>query len=259
MTEIKKAWFIYIPIVLQVALAPEVSSVGFEALSKLNHLRQFLFGDYNESMELEQKCLLLCALFLPKLQISGFDFTEPCLQTFHLLVDGDLRYFYHDQVVQLPIKIGLEQLVVSGNVQIHKNFQLPELRTLYLCRLIDENENVAGMLDRFSTISELGLFKLETDTVIKVLQLVGRKLRKLAMGELQGLLLLKILQLCPSLRNLQITLCKFDDLDTVWPVEFFSCLEEVVLQMQFDPLPSSFTVQVKIVCTQSQIEIIFLV
>jgi hypothetical protein len=259
LTEIKKAWFIYISSVLQVALAPEVSSVGFEALSKLNHLRQFLFGDYNESMELEQKCLLLCALFLPKLQISGFDFTEPCLQTFHLLVDGDLRYFYHDQVVQLPIKIGLEQLVVSGNVQIHKNFQLPELRTLYLCRLIDENENVAGMLDRFSTISELGLFKLETDTVIKVLQLVGRKLRKLAMGELQGLLLLKILQLCPSLRHLQITLCKFDDLDTVWPVEFFSCLEEVVLQMQFNPLPSSFTVQVKIVCTQSQIEIIFLV
>jgi hypothetical protein len=233
--------------VLEVALAPEVSSAGFKALSKLSHLQQFLFGDFKESWEFQQKCLLLCAQFLPKLRIAGFNFADAySLDMLNSMVDGEVGDFYHDQVVQHPFKIGLEELMVSGNVQIHESCQLPNLRALYTSQLTDGN--IAGLFSRFTTITELGICKTKTDTVMNVLQIVGRSLSKIALVQLpQKFSLLKIFQLCPNLERLHIIVCKFNDSDSLWPMEILGCLEEVNFQMIFDePLPRGFIVKVKI-------------
>ena len=117
--------------VLQVSLVPEVSSVGFEALSKLKHLQQFLFGEIDaviwqlisrrQHLQLQKKFLLLCAQFLPKLRIAGFNFANVySFQIFDLSADDDNSECYHDLIVQQPLKLGIEQLLVSGGVKIHE-------------------------------------------------------------------------------------------------------------------------------------------
>jgi hypothetical protein len=235
-----------------VALAPEVSSVGFKALSQLDHLQQFLFGGFKEGWELQKKCLLLCAQFLPKLRIFGFNFSKARHRAFSLeialniMMEGEVGEFYHDKIIQQPFKIGLECLVVSGDVKIHESCEMPNLRALHVCHL----SPAANIFNRFSTIAELGIYKTKTDTLMQVLQIVGRNLSKLAVGQLpQEFSLLKTLQLCPNLKHLQIIVCTFDDSDSVWPDGICSCLEQVVFQMIFEPFPRGFIVKVKILRT----------
>ena len=229
------------------ALAPEVSSVGIKALSQLNHLQQFLFGDYKEGWELEKKCLLLCAQFLPKVRIFGFNFTDPNFEVMlNIIMDWEVGEFFHDQIIQEPFRIGLECLVVSGEVKMHESCEMPNLRALHVCHL-----SAANIFNRFSSIAELGIYKTKTDTLMQVLQIVGRNLSKLALGQLpQEFSLLKTLQLCPNLKHLQIIVCKFDDSsNTLWPEEILSCLEQVIFQIMYDPLPQGFIVKVKMLKT----------
>lgn len=231
---------------MEVALAPEVSSIGFNALSSLKHLQQFLFGDFKESWEFQQECLLMSAKFLPKLRVAGFNFADAfSLDMLNAMVDGDVGDFYHDQVVQQPFRLGLEELMINGDVQIHESCQMPNLRALYTSQLTDGN--IAEVFNRFSTITELGICQTKTDTVMNVLQTVGRSLSKLALGQLpQKISLLKILQLCPKLKKLHITACKFDDMDILWSLEILSYLEEANLEMTLEPLPCGFIVKVKL-------------
>jgi hypothetical protein len=216
--------------VLQVSLVPEVSSVGFEALSKLKHLQQFLFGEIDADInwQLKEKFLLLCAQFLPKLRIAGFNYAN--LYSFHIFdlsADDDNTECYHDLIVQQPLKLGIEQLLVSGGVKIHEKCQLPHLRALNISRLTASN--ISGIFLRFTTITELAICGTMTDTVIKVLQIVGQRLSKLALGHLMEFKLVEALQLCPKLKHLQIIGCKFDDSDSEWQKEDdFSCLEEII-------------------------------
>lgn len=219
-----------------------MSSVGFEALSKLKHLQQFLFGDFEEDWQLHRVCLLLCTQFLPKLRFIGLDFSDLNNETFE---EEDHGNFYHDQVVQQPIQLGLEEVILSGHAQPHNNCQLPQLRTLHLFRPVGD---VAGMCDRFLTLSEISFYEGDTDTVMAVLQLVGRRLHKLVMEEIgpQEFVLPTLLQLCPNLKHLHIVMCGYDDSYTsAWPTEIFGCLEEVNLQMVYEPLPCGFIVMVR--------------
>jgi hypothetical protein len=228
--------------VLQVILAAEVSSVGFEALSKLKNLQQFLFRDLEQDWHLHERCLLLCTQFLPKLRIVGLDFSDLSLETFSEEDDGN---FYHDQVVQQPIQLGLEEVILSGDAQPHHKCQLPQLRTLHLFRPVGD---VAGMCDRFLALEVISFYEAKAETVMAVLQLVGHRLHKLILDEIKPgkLSVSKMLQLCPNLKHLHMVLCEFDDSYTVWPVEMLSCLEEVNIQMVYEPLPCGLIVKVKI-------------
>jgi len=230
--------------ILEVALAPEVSSIGFNALSSLSHLQQFLFGDFKESWEFQQKCLLMSARFLPKLRFAGFNFADAySMDMLIAMVDGDVGDFYHDQIVQQPFRLGLEELMINGNVQIHEDCQLPNLRALYTSQLNDGN--IAGLFNRFTTITKLGICQTKTNTVMKVLQTVGWSLSRLALGQLpQKFSLLKLLQMCPKLERLHIVACTFDDFNSLWSLEMLSCLEETNFQMTSEPLPCGFIVKV---------------
>lgn len=223
---------------LQVSLNSEVSSVGFEALSKLPRLREFLYGEY-AIYEEHVRFLLLCAQYLPQLKLAGqsFDFL------YGVNTHGSIT---HNEVVQQPVKLSLADLTIGCGVQLHDNFQVPELESLSLWMPMT---NVRGLCERFSSISALGLYEplitpeAPEDVVIPVLQSVGHRLRSLALSDVpQPLSLAHILELCPRLERLRIEHCNFNDTSDVWPTRHFLCMEEVVVGPQ--KLPPGFIMQV---------------
>lgn len=243
--------------VLEVELSLDVSSVGFEALSKLRHLRQFLFGEslYGLEWEHEKKLLLLSSRILPQLRVAG--------RCFDILLDIDVLYGadvfehstgYHDEMVQEKIAVlSLENLVLGRDVHPYENLQMPELKSLSLW--FPNNEDVLPLCERFSNISQLGIHSCEEhgheEMIKKVLQSLGQQLRLLLLDEVsQTPSLAEILRFCPRLERFR--LCSYfhnfsldDGASNEWPERSFSCMEEVVLQV--NNIPCGFIMQVNII------------
>jgi hypothetical protein len=235
--------------VLQIGLHSNVSSVGFEALSTLPHLRHLVFGDSMKEWRQEQKCLMLCSKFLPHLRVAGHRIDVLDLNTIY-----DLRrhrhfflnsHRYHHQIVRQrqPNKLSLENLMLSYDVQPHENCQLPELKSLSLCM---PRGDVLGLCDRFSTISELGLHETDSpDLVITVLRGLGRRLRTLVLTEVPHALSLgDVLSYCPNLERWRFEFCNFVDNSNVWPEGCMSCLEEAYFGYH-RKVPPGFLLQVE--------------
>jgi hypothetical protein len=99
--------------VLEVSLTLYVTRAGFEALSKLPHLQQFIFGNYmprNDWLH-EIRYLRLCTKYLPHLKVAGrhFDVMNVDDQKLNCL---KFARGYHSDLVQLkrPPTLSLELL-----------------------------------------------------------------------------------------------------------------------------------------------------
>lgn len=232
-----------------------VSSAGFEALSKLPYLRKFLFSLYEES-EYDDKSqyMLMCAKFLPKLKMVKEDFAEYlCYST--LASFGRQSDSSHGSILQepRPVALGLEQAALVGVVQPHESCQLPDLKTLFWFEPIGDAP--VSFCTRFQTVTELFLvLAVDEDLVMGVLQEVGQRLTKLELGVVrQALPLAKIFQCCPNVECLRIEYCTFNAW-AKWPStikDFCTHLKEFTLNMNCEPLPRDFIINVRILCLYS--------
>jgi hypothetical protein len=237
--------------VLQVRLfTTNVSNSGFEALSKLHNLEQFIFGDENLTRrcdyDLESQFLLLCAKILPHLKVSGryLDFFEPK----HAYdVDFMDKLGYHNNLVQnlqQPIVLGLQLLNLSHDYQPNENITFSQLEELVLC---NPSSRVISMCDRFTAVRALGFycfyFAIDTEIVFPVLHIFGQRLHTLVLEGIKKFSLAKVLRLCPNLKRLRVGNCYANELPEQVPEAAFLCMEEMYL---FDhlTLPPGFLKQV---------------
>jgi len=238
--------------VLQVELSLDISSVGFEALSTLRYLRQFHFGEYfgvyfEIDWELYQKCIMLCARYLPQLKFTGSYNDFLCGST-----QSPVKYNELVQQHELP-KLSLSDLTIGSDVEPHEDLELPELESLSLWLPM---KDIVGLCDRFSSISALALYNLRyapSDIIITVLHTVGKRLRSLSLSDApQPLSLAQIFGFCPRLESFRIEFCNFNDAPTVqWPARYFSCAKEARVGAQrheshldSQSLPRGFIMQV---------------
>lgn len=182
----------------------------------------------------QQKFLLMCAKFLPQLQIVG--------SLHHYDVDTDA---YHKPLLEQeqPIQLGLQEVVMMGEVRFHPTCKLPNLQRMLL---FNPTGDVLGLVQRFPGLTELFLSKLEIKVIIDVLKEVGRQLIKLEILETRSLSLPDIMQLCPNAKYLDLNQCRLNEFYGTWPNNLFSNLETFRLKCTktFKPLPSGFMKQV---------------
>lgn len=220
--------------VLEVGLSSTVSNAGFEALSKLCHLRHFLFGntiDNDSEWEQEQKFLLLCSQYLPHLKVAGrsLDNLQWYTSTEETFFYEDCQK-YHNIIVQIKqsAKLSLEHLFIGGEVQLNENFECPELQRLILWK---PSADIFSLCERFTSISVLELCcidssPLQRESILRVLQSMGLRLRSLKLSYSSNLLsLAQVLQYCPSLKNFLAYFSHFKDALMEWPDSIFSCME----------------------------------
>jgi hypothetical protein len=201
-----------------------VTIVGFQALATLPFLRKFTFwkDQYKWSPE-QQKCLLLCSQFLPKLNISGVEsiFEIP----FEPLFLAWYSYYIHNVVFLQRLHLSLEQVILSGEVNPHPNCQLPKLQRVRWDR---PSGDVLSFFNKFRTITELGFFNADKIVVEQVLKEMGWHLTKLVLGGMD-FSMSKFLPLCPNLKFVYFYDCfLFKDISG-WPQNLFHSLEEIDL------------------------------
>jgi len=136
-------------------MAEEVSSVGFSALATMRQLRIFKFFYFRENWAMEQKCLRLCAEFLPHLRMVGYSRADSNISWLFQYEDTDGAY--HNPLVkrEQSAQLALEELILVGEVQPNQFCQLPHLKTVVLFR---PKGDVLGLFHRFHTIVDLQLF-----------------------------------------------------------------------------------------------------
>jgi hypothetical protein len=221
--------------VLETGLSEDVSGVGIEAMSKLRNLRHFDCSFDNYVAERDLKCLLLCAQHLPWLHIVGSDFLPVLESDFFGKLCYPNSFTYHDELAKQPFTLGLRQLMLDTNDETvftvpHNEFLLPDLQALHLS---GPRNDVIDLCNRYSTVTNLALYHIKADQVIKILQGVGGRLTRLWLTPIKGKLSLsKILQLCPNLVQFQIHHLRCSDWDTHLPKDVsLGSLEEVSLHV----------------------------
>jgi len=221
-------------------LTSEVSSTGIKALSKLQHLEQFIFAD-GLDWELESEYIDLCAKYLPQLKVIGriFDF----LSSFF---DYDLPEGYHNEMLkhlQQPAVLGLRLLTLEGDCQPNENVHFPELEVLILW---SPTKGMLNLCDRFESVSTLAIHcdrnGCDLEDVMSVLCRVGQRLHSLLLSEFNRLSLADVLLNCPRLKCFAVQLSRVNQAPVLWPTASFTCLEEVNLQTV--QLPPGFLKQV---------------
>jgi hypothetical protein len=218
-----------------------VSSVGLEALSKLPHLKKFVFQDAD--WVVFGRCILLSAQFLPQLRVAGVDIMSK-------VGTGEFSYTYsiHNAIVerQQPVQLDLEEVMLKGGVQLHPTCRLPRLKAMHLA---DPSKNFLGLVDRFPSVTELGFYNASSTRILELLPLVGCRLSSLVIEESRKFLpLAEILTLCPNLKNLQLFRCRLipsvggpQVVKFKWPDEdLFQSLEHVQIETRYDALPEGF-------------------
>jgi hypothetical protein len=209
---------------LDIKLSPEVSHVGFEALSHLSKLRELLFFEHMSNLELN-KWVPLCFDFLPHLWLAGRTFSA----------GGFLQQGYHNKALLMkkPSRLNLQELGLvcagSGGVldEALMGCELPELRALYLT---GPNTDVHKLFDRSPNISTIAFICTRMDVIESILQHMGRRLTSLTVrNAMPKFLLENIAGLCPNLKVLKLKFC----INDVWnlPAGCFQLLEQVELEV----------------------------
>ena len=210
-----------------------MSRVGFQALAKLEYLREVLFP-VNVQCPHQERALALCAQFLPNLRIIGHSFSK---SRFDLMLGG-----YHDGIMlKKPQTLKLEELALSGDVEHVLSCKLPELRTLMLSK---PTGDIATVCESFQNLSTLIFSGADMVNIESVLQRVGWRLGCLSIDSTTPKLLLgNVLGFCPNLKILTLEYRRGD----VWnlPDGCLRVLEEVNLDMDSRLFPSGFIVQVR--------------
>jgi hypothetical protein len=221
-----------------VDIGPEVSSVGIGALAKLKNLVVLLFLKAHTRLQLQRQLqqLELCAQLLPHL--------DHCMHIFDTSnVFDKFSVSIHDAVVLQPRELRLQQIVLSGGVQPHTHCLLPQLEGLFL---IEPTGDVAGLCERFASVTTLSLAEATMDTVLGVLQRVGHRLATLALDHTRPQLSLnKALGCCPKLKSLTLHNSVADE---NWNVSAASVanLEEIHLAMYKRRCSYGFYIQVNV-------------
>jgi hypothetical protein len=217
---------------LDVDLSPEVTYVGFEALSHLSKLQELLFTD--------NKWLPLCFDFLPHLWLAGRSFSIS-----GILIDG-----YHDKALLMkkPARLNLEELTLgyarSGGAldEVLMGCKLPELRALYL---LMPRKDVWKLFDRSPNISTIAFSNTQMDVTESILQHMGRRLTSLTFKNSDPVFVLgNIAGHCPNLKMLTLKYCP----GALWnlPAGCFQMLEQVKLEFidGCGPYPPGIIMQV---------------
>jgi len=210
-----------------------MSSVGFQALATLPFLRKFIFLSNRSGKWLpeQQKCLLLCTQFLPKLKIAGaeYKFKIPFAD------NGYLMDFIHNLVFEQPHNLSLQQVFLGTQVTPHPNVQLPELQSVLWESPFGD---FLGFFNKFQTITELGFFSAYDEVmVMQVLMEVGWRLTKLVFWGLgHRLSLSTVFTLCPNLKHacFEMALLRFPDHSAIFPQNVLRHLEEFDLTFDMD-------------------------
>jgi hypothetical protein len=236
--------------VLQVRLCTtNVSKSGFEALSKLHNLEQFIFAGANLTRDLENQFLLLCGKILPRLKVSGrhFDFFQPRSHEEDFVFQNQLGY--HNYLVQnlhQPAELGLQLLNLRDDCQPNKNIKFSQLEELILC---NPSSRAISMCDRFTAVRALGLYCwllcIPTAIVFPLLRSVGQRLHTLELKDIQEFSFAEVLQLCPNLKRFRVCNSDVKELPEKVPEAAFLCMEEVYLIFDgLHKLPPGFIKQV---------------
>jgi hypothetical protein len=181
-----------------------VSEKGFLALSRMKHLRVFLFADFDRMKrkpDTELTQVLLCMQLMPRLQLVGreFDLSE-CVNLM-----GRHLFCYHDSLQQLrhPMRLDLHELVLSGECgRLSKNIQLPEVRRLHL--YMPSADDLRPLLRKLSQVTELGLWKVSGEVLSQILAQLGARLDKLYVLGTDPVQLGRVFECCPRLSELRI-------------------------------------------------------
>jgi hypothetical protein len=229
--------------VLQVCLSLEVSSTGFEALSKLHNLEQFIFGEsmFQRDWERESKFLLLSAKILPHLKVAGrhLDFLRADYDYYF-----DRKQGYHNKMLQNlhePATLGLQLLNLGQDFLPNENIQFPQLKELVLW---SPSSGTISVCDRFAAVPALGLYDCLKSDVLPVLQHVGQRLHSLVLHafDQKSTSLAEVLRLCPNLKRFKVSYTDVREEAGPWPESAFWCMEEAYFE--FVTLPNGFLKQV---------------
>jgi hypothetical protein len=232
--------------VLQVSLTLDVSSAGFEALSKLPHLQQFICAENLQDWKHEVRFFNLCTEYLPHLRVAGRSFDIMDLND--LYTDGSTRARgYHSKLVKQlkrPATLSLQLLNLSDGVLPNKMVKLSSLEELYLW---NPSSSVLDWCDNFASLTALGLYQCDESGITPVLHLlhrVGQRLCSLVLCELQDyeFSLAEVLRVCPRLKRFKLSSCKLKKDPDQWPEAAFSGMEESWFEMV--NLPPGFLKQV---------------
>jgi hypothetical protein len=222
-----------------------VSSTGFKALSELQHLEQFIFGESENSCGWteESKHIVLCSKYLPQLKVIGrrleFLGFDDCM--------FDIPEGYHNnmlQHLQQPAVLGLQLLNLAGlegDCQPNEDVHFPDLEVLILWA---PTSGMLNLCDRFKTVSTLALYHgNKIEDIMPVLCRVGQRLHSLVLFNVdKRFSLAEVLLNCPRLKCFAVEDSEVNRAPELWPAASFTCMEEVNLQTV--KLPPGFMKQV---------------
>jgi hypothetical protein len=245
--------------VLQLRLKLYVSSSGIEALSKLHHLQQFIFGEGMDGFDwrYELNFLLLCANFLPRLRVVGrhYDLLNVVeLDECERFTPFDLTRGYHQHLLlqlQPPAKLSLQHLNLAADLAFSERFKFPCLESLMLW-----NTSNHRLCDRFASLTALGFYECNFE-VLPVLSRVGQRLNSLVVHRAgsEVFSVAKVLQLCPHLSRFRLSSSKINSTPEQWPVMAFSNLQELQLRDVEKPFPPRLLKQVHFLSNKLYAEI----
>lgn len=185
----------------------------------------------------------MCAEFLPRLHVVGYDSSDGNRLNNMYLFDVDTDVYHKPLLKQeQPIQLGLQEVVMMGEVRFHPTCNLPDLKKLMLLK---PTGDMLGLSRRCPCVTELILNKSEMKVILDLLKEVGWQLTDLSIEETSPLLLPEILQLCPNVKFLDFDNCRFNEFYGTWPENLFSKLEKFDMRLTTcKPLPSGFIKQV---------------
>jgi hypothetical protein len=176
---------------LEVQTVHRVSKAGLLALRKLTSLQEFLFSNTpNERMVRE------CFELLPNLHAIACMLTPQLRDFIELEKIGDVL-----SRIDTPCTLQLRQLALCNTNRILENVSLPELQALELRGSIAMHPWFEGDV---SNLSELRLGNMNPNTMMPVLNHVGRQLQSLRLVSSDNLQLDAVLNACPNLSELTI-------------------------------------------------------
>lgn len=174
-------------------MSSAASEKGFTALSKLQHLQEFLFfaGDSFHHFHINANNYFQCLQYLPKLRFAGAKY----LRELPLDLVSCLGRATAGRLLsaQKPHTLGLEEVVLCGVESIPDGILLPNLKYLHLAR-------PCGNFTPDSRVSELGLY----DINFEILNQAGRHLKTLHLTVMESVQLDSVLRLCPTLEHLSV-------------------------------------------------------
>jgi hypothetical protein len=211
----------------------DVSSAGFEALSKLPHLQQFIYGGFMKECDWKHdvRFFNLCTEYLPHLRVAGHSFDVMRMDVLHMHHYKIARGYHNELVKQLnqPITLSLQLLNLADDVLPNNRTQFSHLEELILW---NPSSCLLEWCDRHAKLTSLGVYEYQKPAITPILSAlhqVGQRLHSLVMCEFYSseFSLAEVLQLCPRLTRLKVSTCKLKMDPVQWPEAAFSCMEQV--------------------------------